>query len=86
MYVKQSKTSRTRWLTSVGVLGILLLVVVVVNEMKRWGDFSPRPEYAGNLAAPTFLLVSGQSNQVFLEQTEIFFERADKAAQESAKK
>ena len=85
MYAKRSKTSRTRLLTSVGVLGILLLVVVV-NEMKRWGDFSPRPEYAGNLAAPTFLLVSGQSNQVFLEQIETLFERADKAAQESAKK
>jgi len=80
-----SMTSRTRWLTSVGFLGIILLVVAA-NEMKRWGDFSPRPEYAGKLVVPTFLLVSGQSNQVFLEQTEILFERADKAVQESANK
>ena len=76
-------TSRVRRLTSASFFGIILLVVAA-NEMKRWGEFSPRPEYAGKLVAPAFLFAGVQSNQVFFKQTEVLFERADKAVEESA--
>ena len=72
-----------RWLTSVGFAGIFLLVGLA-GEIKRWGEFSPRPDYFGKVAAPTFLFVNGKTNNAFLDQTDSLFERAKKSAEESA--
>lgn len=74
---------RLRWLTSASFAGIFLLVGLA-GEIKRWGEFSPRPDYFGKVAAPTFLFVSGESNKAFLDQTDSLFERAKKSAEESA--
>ena len=73
---------RSRWITSSSFVGIFLLIIVV-GEVKRWGEFSPRPEYFGNIKAPTFLFVGGQSNEAFLEQTESLFKRVNQAVAES---
>ena len=76
---------RSRWLASSSFVGILLLIIVA-GEIKRWGEFSSRPQYVGNIAAPTFLFVDGQSNEVFLEQTETLFKTVNNAAAETPNK
>ena len=76
---------RSRWLASSSFVGILLLIFVA-GEIKRWDEFSSRPQYVGNITAPTFLFVDGQSNRVFLEQTETLFKTVNNAAAETPNK
>ena len=74
---------RSRWLTSSSFVSIFLLIIVV-GEVKRWGEFSSRPEYSGNIVAPMFLFVGGQSKEVFLEQTQRLFSRVNQVVAESS--
>ena len=76
---------RSRWLASSSFVGIFLLIIVA-GQIKRWGEFSPRPDYFGTISAPSFLFVGGQSNEAFLEQTETLFKTVNKAAVETPNK
>ena len=46
---------RSRWLASSIFVGIFLLIIVA-GQIKRWGEFSPRPDYSGAISAPSFCL------------------------------
>lgn len=76
---------RSRWLASSIFVGIFLLIIVA-GQIKRWGEFTPRPDYSGSISAPSFLFVGGQSNEAFLEQTETLFKTVNNAAAETPNK
>lgn len=76
---------RSRWLASSIFVGIFLLIIVA-GQIKRWGEFTPRPDYSGAISAPSFLFVGGQSNEAFLEQAETLFKTVNNAAAETPNK
>ena len=71
-------SARSRWITSVCCVGLLATIGLVV-EMKRWGEFSPFPEYSSTLQPPALLFASGRSGDAFLNRVDDLFSRADKS-------
>ncbi len=68
---------RSRWITSACCVGLLVTIGLVV-EMRRWGEFSPFPEYSSTLQPPALLFASGRSGDAFLNSADDLFARADK--------
>jgi len=71
-------SARSRWITSACCVGLLATIGLVV-EMKRWGEFSPFPEYSSTLQPPALLFASGRSGDAFLNRVDDLFSRADKS-------
>ena len=70
--------ARSRWITSACCVGLLATIGLVL-EMKRWGEFSPFPEYSSTLQPPALLFASGRSGDAFLNRVDDLFTRADKS-------
>ena len=67
---------RARW-AGCTCFVVLLAIIGVVGEMKRWDQFSPFPEYSSKLEPPTLLIRGGQSTDDFLSDVEHLFTAAD---------
>lgn len=76
---------RMRWLVATSVT-LSLAALMLVQDLRRWGEFSPNPGYDSELEPPALLVAPAQGNAQFIQGLGLLFDRADQMAEEANNK
>ena len=67
--------ARQRWITALSIAGFIL-VVIVADQMKGWGEFSPYPDYFAALELPGLHFTGAGSAEAFIADLDGLFDGA----------